>query len=136
MKKRPVTLLEIMVVIFLIGLIASVIGYNMKGSIDRGKVFKTEESQKQIRDILLLESAKQSKSIEEILKEPKYYLEKSGLPKNVDKLLKDGWGEDFIIEPTRDKKDLLVYSKNLEKYKKSHDKNYKSNSSSNEEDYY
>ena len=56
MKKRSVTLLEMMIVITLIGLIASVIGYNMKGSLDRGKAFKTEESQKQIKDILLQKS--------------------------------------------------------------------------------
>ena len=56
-KKRYITLLEIMIVIFLIGIIGSVIGYNMKGSIDKGKVFRTQESIKQVHDILLLEIA-------------------------------------------------------------------------------
>ncbi len=133
MKKRAMTLLEIMIVIFLIGMITSVIGYNMKGSIDKGKVFKTEESQKQIRDLLLLEAVKSSKSLEEISKNPRRYLEDSGMPKNVDKLLKDGWGDPFLIEPTSDKKDLVVFSKNLENYKNRKSKKGKVKSSANED---
>ena len=57
-KKRSLTLLEIMIVIFLIGLIGSVIGYNVKGSLDEGRAFRSEQGACQIRDILLLEVAK------------------------------------------------------------------------------
>ena len=43
-KKRALTLLEIMIVIVLIGIIGSVIGVNMKGSLDAGKAFKSDTS--------------------------------------------------------------------------------------------
>ncbi len=52
------TLLEIMIVIVLIGLIGSVIGFNMKGSLDEGRAFKTRQAQEQIQDILMLEVAR------------------------------------------------------------------------------
>jgi general secretion pathway protein G len=115
LKKRSITLLEIMIVIFLIGLIGGVVGYNMKGSLDKGRAFKTEQAKKQIRDILLLETAS-GKSISDIVKEPRTYLTDSHLVKNVSDLLKDGWGEEFKIALTRDKTDVLVISDNLLKY--------------------
>lgn len=95
-KKRPLTLLEIMIVIFLIGIIGSVIGYNMKGSLDEGKAFKTEQAMSRIREILLLEVAGGA-TLEEVVSAPKNHLEHSGLVDNADKLLKDGWGTDFKI---------------------------------------
>ena len=41
-SKKAMTLLEVMIVIFIIGIISSVIGYNMKGSLEKAKAFKTE----------------------------------------------------------------------------------------------
>lgn len=97
MKKRySLTLLEIMIVIFLIGLIGSVIGYNMKGSLDEGRAFKTEQAAAQIRDILAMEIAKGA-SMEDVIKNADKFLENSGLVKHPEKLLKDGWGEPFKI---------------------------------------
>ena len=57
-KKQPMTLLEIMIVIFIIGIIGSVIGYNMKGSLEEGKAFKSKEGSRQVYEILTLEVAK------------------------------------------------------------------------------
>lgn len=108
------TLLEIMIVIFLIGTIASVIGYNMKGSLDKGKAFKTEQAQKQIRDILLLEIAN-GRTLSEVLKKPKHFLENSGLVRDSESLLKDGWGFKMKIEPSGEE-DLTVTSEGLIRY--------------------
>ncbi|MBI2742319.1 MAG: type II secretion system protein [Chlamydiales bacterium] len=96
-KKQPLTLLEIMIVIFLIGLIGSVIGYNMKGSLDEGRYFKTEQSAKQIRELLLLEVAKGA-SIDDVVSDPEFYLRKTGIVKDAKKILKDGWDNPFKIE--------------------------------------
>ena len=85
-KKRYITLLEIMIVILLIGIITSVVGYNVKGSLDKGKVFKTEQAQNQIKELLLLEVAK-GKKIENVVKYAKQHLKDSGIPKDVDSLL-------------------------------------------------
>ena len=96
-KKRSLTLLEIMIVIMLIGLIGSVIGINMKGSLDEGRAFKTRRAQTQIQDILMLEVAKGA-SVEEVLGHKKEYLENSGLVKDGAKFLKDGWGQEFEVK--------------------------------------
>lgn len=112
---RPVSLLEIMIVIFLIGLIGGAIGYNMKGSLDKGKEFKTKESMRQIEDVLLLQMA-EGATMESVIENPEKTLEKSGLVKDAAKLLKDGWGG--VIEVQEKKGELLVFSKNLENYEK------------------
>ena len=116
-KKRPITLLEIMVVILLIGIITSVVGYNVKGSLEKGKVFKTKQAKMQIVDLLTLEMAKGS-NMDDVVKNPQKYLKNSGMAKDVDKLLVDGWGDP--LEVTQKNGKIVVYSKNLDKYKKDH----------------
>lgn len=118
MKKRKkiyaLTLIEIMIVIVLIGLIGSVIGVNMKGSLDEGRAFKTEYAMEQIKDILMLEVAK-GESIETVVSQKEAYLENSGMVKDVKKLLKDGWGQDFQVSHKGQK--ITVHSDSLSKYK-------------------
>jgi type II secretory pathway pseudopilin PulG len=113
-KKKALTLLEIMIVVFLIGLIGSVIGYNMKGSLDEGKAFKTRQAQAQIRDILLLEVAK-GVPVEQVVDKKRQYLANSGLVKNVSDLLKDGWGNEFEIKATSGG-DISIQSNALRNY--------------------
>ncbi len=96
-KKQALTLLEIMIVIVLIGLIGSVLGFSMKGSLDKGKVFKTERAMQLIEDTLMLEIAKGA-SIRDIMDHPETYLQDSGMVKNAANVLKDGWGVPFKIE--------------------------------------
>jgi general secretion pathway protein G len=120
-KKRFITLLEIMIVILLIGIITSVVGYNVKGSLEKGKIFKTEQAQRQIKDVLLLEVARGT-DIDEVVKNHKKYLEDSGLLKDVSGMLKDGWGGEYIIKVSRDRSNIDVSSANLNKYYKAHNK--------------
>jgi len=93
-KKQAFTLLEIMIVIFLIGIIGSVIGYNMKGSLDEGKAFKTRQAKLKIKDLLEMEIAK-GVAPEKIIDDPARYLKASRLVKNPDKMIQDGWGDPF-----------------------------------------
>lgn len=116
-KKRPLTLLEIMIVILLIGLIGSVIGYNMKGSLDEGKAFKTRQGAEQIRDILLLEIAKGTPR-DTVIANPARYLKQSGLVKDVNKLMKDGWNNPYEILP-KYSHDISVVSERLISYDRS-----------------
>ncbi len=113
-KKRALTLIEIMIVIVLIGLIGSVIGVNMKGSLEEGKAFKTRKGIDQITDILMLEVARGA-SIEDVTHNPETYLENSGLVKNPKTFLKDGWGAQYDIKAGRSG-DIIVRSENLKKY--------------------
>ena len=115
-KKRTLTLLEIMIVIVLIGLIGSVIGVNMKGSLDEGRAFKTQQAQEQIQDILMLEVARGT-PIEEVVKMRTECLANSGLVKNPTKFLKDGWNEDFVVKVNETThSDIIVYSQKLRAY--------------------
>src|SRR5476651_2561412 len=95
-KKRALTLLEIMIVICLITLITGVIGYNMKGSLDKGKAFRTEQAKNQLHDMLLL-ALSEGQKMDYILEKPLDVVKKLGLARDADGLLKDGWNEEFVI---------------------------------------
>lgn len=113
--------MEIMIVIVLIGLIGSVIGINMKGSLDKGRAFKTKEAIRQIDDIFSLEIA-QGTSAEYILAHQEQILERSGFVKNPKRFLKDGWGVPFNISldgRTTDK--FIISSDKYTAYKAEHD---------------
>ena len=114
-RKRSFTLLEIMIVIFLIGIIGSVIGYNMKGSLEKGKAFRTEQAMRQIEDALSLMLAEGATTVEQIESDLKKVLEKSNLFKKADEIAKDGWGAPFVVTIEEDSA-IKVFSKNYEKY--------------------
>lgn len=117
MKKRALSLLEIMIVIFLITLVTGAIGYNMKGTLDKGKVFRTEQAQEQLHDLLFV-CLDEVGDGEKVAKRPIKYLKESGLAKNPDKLILDGWGKEFSIR--FEDGDFKIESENLKKYKESH----------------
>ncbi|MBS0604733.1 MAG: type II secretion system protein [Verrucomicrobia bacterium] len=117
-KKRPLTLLEIMIVIVLIGLIGSVIGFNMKGSLDEGRAFKTRQAKDQIQDILMLEVARGT-PFDEVIQNREKYLENSGLVKKPREFLKDGWGEEFDVRADgRSGGSIIVKSAKLAAYER------------------
>ncbi len=120
-KRQSITLLEIMIVIFLIGLIGGVVGYNMKGSLDRGRAFKTEQMQEKIAEILELEMNVQRLDPLQVKEEAKNILAKSGFFKDdKDLLLNDGWGQEMAVEWNAKDSKFVVISKELEKHKKKH----------------
>ncbi len=114
-KKRSLTLIEIMIVIVLIGLIGTVIGVNMKGSLDEGRAFKTRQAKEQIADILMLAVA-QGATIDQVITEREGVLTDSGLIKDPKKFLKDGWGVPFLVGRQGDR--ITVRSERLAAYNK------------------
>ena len=114
-KKRTLSLLEIMIVIFLITLITGAIGYNMKGSLDKGKIFRSRQAKEQLHDMLLLLLA-EGKKPEELVSDPITCIRELNLAKNPEKLMTDGWGAPFQISLTRDRKDFKITSDNSDKY--------------------
>lgn len=100
-KKRAFTLLEIMIVIFLIGLIGSIVGYSMKGSLAEGKAFKTKQAILRITDLLELELARGSTPAE-INGNIEGVLASQNVVKNVQSLLKDGWGKEMKVHVNAD----------------------------------
>jgi type II secretory pathway pseudopilin PulG len=89
-KKRNVTLIEMMIVMFLIALISGVVAYNYRGTLDEGKAFKTAADIKTIENILNLASA--NEDVSTVLDDWPKYIEKSPLVQNPKAMLKDGWG--------------------------------------------
>jgi prepilin-type N-terminal cleavage/methylation domain-containing protein len=112
-QKRSFTLLEIMIAIFLIGIIGSVIGYNMKGALDKGKVFRTEQAMRQMDDVLSLMLAEGATTPLEINENLPLVLEKSGLFKKASEIAKDGWGAPFMVSVDPDY-NIKITSENYE----------------------
>ena len=115
-KKRPITLVEMMVVIFIIGLIVSVIGFRYQGGLEKGKAFKTETSIDKVETILNLHVAEYPNSIDSIEGKWKEIIKNDPLVKDAGALIKDGWGEDLQIELDNNH-NIHVRSRNLENYK-------------------
>lgn len=116
-QKRALTLLEIMIVILLITLITGTIGYNMKGTLDRGRAFRTEQAKTQLHDLLLI-CLEEGEKPDDVVKSPSIYLKKYNLAKNSDKIVQDGWGSDFEITYYKSKNDFGITSQNYNRYKK------------------
>ncbi len=115
-KKQTFTLLEIIIVIFLITLITGAIGYSMKGTLDKGRAFRTEQGIEQLRDLLLMSLA-EGESADAIVKDPARVLKKHGLAKNPDKIIEDGWGKKYEITLDKKKTDFQISSSSLKSYK-------------------
>lgn len=121
-KRHPITLLEIMIVILLIGVIGGVLSYNLKGSLERGKKFRTEEGVKRLADILELEIERGASLAKMEGRANSAYVRKcvegSGLisQNNLDEFLRDGWKEPYAISVQDGQ--LHVYSEKLEQIKK------------------
>lgn len=119
MKKRTLTLLEVMIVIFLITLITGAIGYSMRGTLDKGRAFRTQQGIEQLHDLLMICLASEEKAdAESIAKKPVEYLKRSGLAKNPNQLVVDGWKIPYMIAATKDKSDFKIRSEALERYNK------------------
>ena len=98
-SKRAITLLEIMIVIFIIGIIGSVVGYNMKGSLDKGRCFKTEQAAHKLYEVLTYALADEIITFADIgdTEKLKIALRNSGLVQKADELIRDGWSVPFIF---------------------------------------
>jgi general secretion pathway protein G len=113
--KRTLTLLEIIIVIFLITLITGAIGYNMKGALDKGRAFRSEQGKEQLYHLLLI-CLEEGEKIDALVKSPADILKKYNLAKDPSKLVLDGWGDKFEIKIKKNQKDIQIVSKNLDKY--------------------
>lgn len=118
MKKRAVTLVEMMIVISLIAIIGGVLSYNLTGALDKGRAFKTQQAQNQIREALqLVYSEKNGEiSFQEIEEHPEEFLKASGIVKDPEELIKDGWGAKMQVKFEEEQEEFKAISENLEKY--------------------
>ncbi|EPP34493.1 prepilin-type N-terminal cleavage/methylation domain protein [Chlamydia ibidis] len=115
-RKQSITLIEMMVVITLIGIVGSALAFNMRGSIQKGKIFQTEQNCAKVYDILMMEYASSGASLKEVIARKEAILAESSWCREGSKLLKDAWGNDLIVQLNDKGDDLLVFSKRIEKH--------------------
>lgn len=134
MRKRALTLLEIMIVIFLITLITGTIGYSMRGTLDKGRAFRTEQAKQQLQDLLLISLAEHPGKAEEIARDPGSYLKELDLAKDPEALLVDGWKHKFQVTAQKGGKDFTIYSDSYEKYEAKRQRNNPNNKTASDEE--
>lgn len=117
-KKRNLTLIEIMIVMFLIMLIMGVVAYNYRGALDEGKAFKTKAGIDQIETVLEMAVAQDPELLENIPSEWEEIVLTAPTVKNPASLIKDGWGESYQVRVEDGR--VVVSSKRFEEYKKTH----------------
>jgi general secretion pathway protein G len=119
-KRRFVTLIEMMIVMFLIALITGVIAFNYRGSLEEGKAFKTKVGIEKLETILNLEVAKNSDLESNIQDEWKKVIERAPLVHDPKALQIDGWGKDYRVVYNPETGGVEVSSGKYEEYKRAH----------------
>jgi type II secretory pathway pseudopilin PulG len=114
-KKRFITLVEMMIVMFLIAMITGVIAYNYTGSLDEGKAFKTKAGIEKINTVLDLYLATHPEDKSQIPTKWQEIIENSQLVKNAKELEKDGWGGDYVVS-LNNEQEIEITSKKYEDY--------------------
>ena len=117
-KKKFITLVEMMIVMFLIAMITGVIAYNYTGSLDEGKAFKTKSGMDKIRTVLDLHLAANPDDRDHIESRWRQIVEESNLVKNARELTKDGWGIDYQVSQGQDG-DIEIKSDKYDQYQAS-----------------
>lgn len=116
-KRRYITLIEMMIVMFLIALIIGVLAYNYGGSLEEGKAFKTKMAIEKVSTILNLAAAQNPELLNNISNWQEV-LRASPLIKNANDFIRDGWGNELRVE-VHDHV-IYVYSTRLNEYKQAH----------------
>lgn len=108
--RRAITLVEMMIVMFLIAMITGVIAYNYTGSLEEGKAFKTRAGIEKLHTIISLYQAQHGNDQTDWKK----MVEESPLVKNPNDLIKDGWGAEYKVDIQGDK--VTITSDKLNAY--------------------
>jgi general secretion pathway protein G len=115
-KKRFITLVEMMIVMFLIAMITGVIAYNYTGSLEEGKAFKTKNGMDKIHTVLDLHLVSNPTDRDSIESNWRTIVKQSQLVKNGDDLIKDGWGNEYQVS-RGENDEILIKSDRYESYK-------------------
>lgn len=115
-KRRFVTLIEMMIVMFLIALITGVIAYNYRGSLEEGKAFKTKASIEKIEMILNLRVAEDPDLLDNVESQWQEVIKRDPLVKDPNALIRDGWGKPYDV--TVENNVIKVRSQKYNEYKK------------------
>ncbi len=118
-NRRFITLIEIMIVMFLIALISGVVAYNYRGSLEEGKAFKTKTGIEKLETILNMAVAEEPDLLDDIDSGWQNIVETSPLVKSKNALIKDGWGNVYQVS-IGDNGIIEVESERLNEYQRTH----------------
>ena len=121
-KRRFVTLIEMMIVMFLIALITGVVAYNYRGTLDEGKAFKTKAGIEKLHTILSLAVA-DDPNINLSGEGWKEFIKTSPLVQNPSALIKDGWGSDYTVNYDQNTGNVTITSAKYDAYQQASGKN-------------
>lgn len=114
--KRCVTLIEMMIVMFLIAMIIGVVAYNYQGSLEEGKAFKTRTAMEKLETILTIAVSENPGRLDDIESRWRDYVSGSPLVSNPKDLIRDGWGQEYQVRVVDGK--VEVRSTRFEEYKR------------------
>lgn len=112
-KKRFVTLIEMMIVMFLIALITGVVAYNYRGTLDEGKAFKTKHAIDKIEQAISLAVADNPSAD---LSNWQEMVRASPFISNPESLMKDGWGGEYVVGFDPDTNRIVIRSAKYDAY--------------------
>lgn len=116
-KRRFLTLIEMMIVMFIIALITGGLAYRYVGSLDESRAFKTKVAIDRVSGILNLKAADDPSFIEKARSEWEGVIDTSPLVANANDLKNDGWGQKFQIDVI-DGDTIIVRSRKYDDYLK------------------
>lgn len=116
--KRYLSLIEIMIVMFLIMMIMGVVAVNYRGALDQGKAFKTEVGIQKIEQSLEFAIAQNPNLVDDVSSDWQGILKNDPMVKDNGSLNRDGWGEEYQVSVSDGK--VTVTSRKLDEYKKKH----------------
>lgn len=126
-KRQFLTLIEMMIVMFIIAMITGGLAYNYRGSLDESRAFKTKVAIDRVSGILNLKAADDPDFLGKVRSEWEDVVKSSPLVANAKDLVKDGWGQALQVD-VADGDTIVVYSRKYEE----HLRNNKNSSFSNQ----
>lgn len=115
-KRRLITLIEIVIVMFLIAMITGVVAYNYTGTLEKGKAFKTEMGIERLTQILNLAVSENPRLVQHIGNDWQNIVRNSPLVNKPDDLIDDGWGIPYQVS-VDENGNIKVYSEKYTSYK-------------------
>jgi type II secretory pathway pseudopilin PulG len=117
-KRRFLTLIEMMIVMFIIALITGVLAYRYTGSLDESRAFKTKVAIERLSTILNLRAADHPEFLDNVESQWQEAVRNSPLVSNPNDLIRDGWGSTFQVGVEGN--NIVVHSQRYDDYVNTH----------------
>ncbi len=114
-QRHALTLIEMMLVIVLVGVVGSALALNLRGALDKGRSFKTQETKKKIETVLNI--AQLDQDVESLKSSWETEVIESPLVKisHKDKTILDAWGNKFDVDYDPNEQQFFASSLRIDK---------------------